>query len=353
MAQSEPISLGAFAHTNSHKKALKRKFNMSEQMPKITTSTTTLRDSLYLSGGLCAGTNLDGRLFIAPDVNGEMVVFQLSDKNGYTNAFHKFGLEFIGWEEVGDDYSNWNLHPVGNTWRSASDYWNALAYGAHAEGKPEFSETARSIAFSLLTASLRMRDVCREYTGQNIRATKSKIAHGRRFSNVGIFELYMALHSFLAESCSARDYLAQCIAAHFFQWPNIKTMAMLSQKLVSTNDTTPVGMLVRQACDQASPAGWMARLSKYRNLIIHQAPINKIAKESMLRANTIEIQGKTFYQITLAMPKDPMNLSDAETVDAQVQFRSLLLNLMDFARKVGELSGVGAKLHHITDADLK
>ncbi|MEI9990195.1 MAG: hypothetical protein WDM86_09165 [Rhizomicrobium sp.] len=320
----------------------------------ITQSTVTISDVLYLLGGLTAGTHQDGRLFIAPDTKGNLIRFELQDKRGYATAFRKFGLDLLGWESVGPDYSVWHVFPQSADGKSPSDFWNGIAYASHNAKNVELEELARSISFSLLTASLRMRDICREYAFQNLQATKQHVVPGRRFANIRIFELYMALHSFLAEICSARDYLAQFMAVHFLKAKDVRTMAQLYGSLKKfPPDQTPIQDLVLKMCDESSSDGWLARLSRFRNLIIHSAPINKIAKDRWLTANTIDIQGKEFYQIHLGVPLDPIADPNGSYVDALAHFRQLMLLFFGLARTVGDMSGIQPETVSITDADLR
>jgi hypothetical protein len=211
-------------------------------------------------------------------------------------------------------------------------------------------ELAKHISFSLRTSSFRLRDVSREYGFQNLCAVRQRMEEGRRFSNVETFDLFMALHSFLTEVCSARDYLARFISKYVLPGTNGTSMARLHKKILKDRISHPVAKLVSRVCDSQSSNGWMARLSQFRNRIVHVEPIRNVSESEFVCVD--RVARSPFAIIYLGVPKDPMNAVEGNYVDALAHFRSLMIEMLDFARSVASYSPVRPEIPQILEEDL-
>lgn len=328
--------------------------------PKFKISSVPTTDELHLYGGIRAFTSKDNGLVMWPTVEGNGVEnASVSDKRAYRQAFTQVGLDLIGWEAIseinGTTHSTWYLFDS-DTGMHGIDDWAGVAYAAHLAKDAEAESVARHISFSMNAASLRLRDISQAYHFQCLHVVQSKIGCGRRFQNVEMFDLYMALHSFLTEACSARDYLARFIAlrvSKFAGSTKIGTMNALFQRLMKEgSNNEPLLHEILAICDKAKPDSWMARLGRFRNLIVHEAPIRSLSKDTFLVANPVEISGRILPSIYVDIPSDPF--SDTPTfVDALAHFRGLMLRLLSFSKSVITASPIKPRIPHFTDADLR
>ena len=265
----------------------------------------------------------------------------------------------IGHETIsiskGLKHSSWHLLDPNrrslNVLSDAIDQWSCLANTALLNGHSELGELAKHISFSLRTSSLRLRDVSREYGFQNLCAARERKEEGRRFTNVETFDLFMALHSFLTEVCSARDYLARFISKYILLDTNCITMAGLHKKILKDELSHPIAKLVSRVCDRQSSDGWMARLSQFRNRIVHVEPIRNVSQSRFLCVKRIADRSP-FAIIYLGVPKDPINAVEEDYVDALTHFRSLMIEMLEFARSVASYSPVSAEIPQIREQDL-
>jgi hypothetical protein len=312
-------------------------------------------DELHLSGGIRAGTNEDGQLVIYPTVDMVGAVFSITNKEKYFSFFQSMGLNLIGHETTMDDnvLSHVDWHPFMPSSLNAADEWSQISYGAKQTKNESASDLAHYIAFSLRTAALRLRDVSREYGKQQIYATSKKLSPNGHFSNTNIFDLYMALHSFLVEICSARDYLASFISSYIIKdIKRVDSMAKLLEELKKRQSNHELAQLILQICDPENENGWMAQLTKFRNLIAHQAPINNHTENKWLTAHSLKAGQKQFLSIYLGVPKNPLKPENKIYIDALEGFYGFMVQMQIFAQNVAEQSGIEPQVMHLTEADL-
>jgi hypothetical protein len=73
--------------------------------------------------------------------------------------------------------------------------------------------------------------------------------------------------------CAARDYIAAYLANTRFAKKDIDSMARLRVVLKKQHTNDPVAKLILDVTDAALPDGWMARMSRYRNVLVHNSPL--------------------------------------------------------------------------------
>jgi hypothetical protein len=328
--------------------------------PKIVTSTELTTDVIHLFGGLRAGTERNGHLYVYPTGDNSAVEFPVTDKRLYRNTFLALGIDMIGHETIsirnGLQHSTWHLLDLNrrslDVLSDALDQWSCLANTALFNGNSELGELAKHVSFSLRTSSFRLRDISRAYGFQNMCAVSEGIKEGRRFSNVETFDLFMALHSFLTEVCSARDYLARFISKYILPGTNCVTMAALHKKILKDHLSHPIAKFVSRVCDRQSVDGWMARLSHFRNQIVHVEPMRNISQSKFLLVKRA-MEQSPFAIVSLGVPKDPINVVEGDYVDALTHFRNLMIEMLEFARSVASHSPVPAEIPQIREQDLR
>ena len=172
-----------------------------------------------------------------------------------------------------------------------------------------------------------------------------------RFSNVEAFDLYMSIHSAFVEMCTARDYLAQFAARRVFGGIKIETMHELVKKLSQSGQWHELADEIGAICDRSSDDGWMARLSRFRNIVVHQTPISSLSDERGMKAKEIHTEAGTLRVIVVAIPRDPIS-PDGNFVDALSCVRFLHAKLTAFSKRIAGACGLSAETPILTDADL-
>lgn len=312
----------------------------------------TVRNELHLFGGLRAITNTRNHLTIFPTMTGSLLeCLTVTEKSAYYNFIRSIGLDLIGQEqhieiEPGLEQSIWQIcQPNRHPQYMSDDLWSGIANTARGAGNKDAADLAKHIAFALRTSGLRLRDCASEYAWQNDYAISQKLGENMRFSNIKSFDLYMALHSLLADMGTARDYLGHFISRFICRDAKpVDSMTRLherakSGKLAINNArTNQLVDTIIAICNPKRPDGWMAHLGEYRNIIIHRAPIGSLSKRH-LQAKTLTVGEGRLYQIHFGVSRDPFS-EEPQYVDALEHFRQLLLNLLDFALNVAIASEI-------------
>lgn len=127
------------------------------------------------------------------------------------------GLAILGVDSI--DASNSILrtriwHPVSVTTgaQSAADLWSNVTQNHADDTDPREVSLSRYISFSFRAAGVRICDASDQYHKQLRAAVSEKSKDGKRFSNIPMLDLAIAIHAALSEIGSARDYLATWIA---------------------------------------------------------------------------------------------------------------------------------------------
>jgi hypothetical protein len=329
-------------------------------------------DVLYLTGGLRAGDH-KGQMAIYPSgTTGGLTLFpNVKETKLYYKAIRALGLDLIGVEQ---NFETAPGEPPNSIWRQFDlpqkertyefrivDTWGGIANACNERNDKEAAELARHVAFSLRGSELKLRDCAEEYTWQNEHAVFAKIREDGPFSNLKSFDLDLALHSTLVEMGTARDYLARFISEFIFREPNpVDAMAGLYKRAkggaLQCDEAPSRKRLVDELlviCDKDRPDGWMARLGRYRNIIVHHAPIGSLAERKFLVAKQIKTSSSYLVRIVFPITADPFGKENpGQNVDALERILELQRQLRGFARLVADCSGISPTLVHLTDKDI-
>jgi hypothetical protein len=111
--------------------------------------------------------------------------------------------------------------------------------------------------------------------------------------------------------------------------------------------------MILSICDEDRPDGWMAQLSRYRNLVVHRAPITSISEKRFLTVKHIGVGTYELKKVYLGIPKDPVNGTTKDYVDALPRLRDLLVKLLQFAEVVAKASPIRPSIPHIDMRELR
>jgi hypothetical protein len=322
-------------------------------------------NELHLLGGLRAGTHEDGYLVIFPTTDGKVLAWKsVTDTRGYHRAFRQFGTDLIGHERHTtvsgkQPQSFWfQFNPGKRREYDVADHWSAIAHTSRQAGNLDVADLAKHVAFAFRVSELRLRGCSREYACQNDYAVVEKIKPNGRFWNFKSFDLDMALHSLLADMGTARDYLGHFISRHVLRedkpsdsMAKLYDRAKRSKLTISERTHGDLIEKILQICDPGSAEGWMARLSEFRNIIIHRAPIGSIANEHYLTAKTLRAKDNEAFQIFFGIPRDPISAPNVDYVDALMHFLDLFRRLREFGYMVADATDIAPTMLHLTDRD--
>jgi hypothetical protein len=291
--------------------------------------------------------------------DGSTAISSIDSKSLWTSV-RSIGLDLIGYERISSsdrqDHATWHLldpnrrdpGPLGDP----LDQWSAIGNIAHMKELTDIAVIAKHIAFSLRTSAIRLRDISREYAFQNKLAVREAKPNGHRFTNVEIFDLFVALHSFLTEMCSARDYLAQFISSHIFILPKHTTMHALYRTVKRNTTPSAIGGLILDAYDSVKPQDWLAQLSRLRNQTVHEEPIRSLVETKLLTVKELETSLGPFLTIYLGVPTDLESVTNKAYLDALSYFKHLMVQMLQFSQAIAAASPVPPEIPQIPASDL-
>lgn len=332
---------------------------MNVRASKVTTGTMTATDHLHLLGGLRSGTGKDGKLIVHPVGTPLRQVPVLSvnvmDKGQYVGFFRSIGLDLIGVEEFhvkdGYTYSSWRSwdREQKSLETDLNFIWGGLANAYRENGDAHAAVQCANVNFALRAVSQRLKGISDAYAAQNAIAFCSGKKEGLWFKNTETIDVYLAIHSFLAEMGTLRDYIAAYVAQNRFKIDNVTRMSVLFKRCTNLTDD-PVADEIVAACDKTRPASWLAGVSAFRDHTIHVAPITSRTGGRGFAVRNCRIGEHVLPTVYLNV--SPLGEGSGEE-DALSHCLTLYRRMLTFSRLVAEHSGVSPKPFHITDADLR
>jgi hypothetical protein len=323
--------------------------------PKVQTRTVSVGRCIHLAGGLRAGTSPNGKLIIhvlgTPLRCGPLVEIQVAPQNQYVRFFRSIGLEMIGHESISTDggytYARWLAwDPEAKSVETDVDYiWSGIANALKHQSDCDGEEAARNVKFGLRAVSSRLRDISDAYGSQDTIAFCQGHEPGTRFKNLDTLDLFLSIHSFLVEMGALRDYLAAFVAKKRYGISDVAKMVPLLKYCKGHSDD-PIARRIIEICDEDASGGWMARMSKLRNIIVHVAPITSRTSISCVTSQACKIGEVSLPTVYLGVQLP--NAGEAE-VDALAHCVALFRNMFSFARLVALESGVLPRPIKLTD----
>lgn len=234
---------------------------------------------------------------------------------------HLAGCYYVGWNEITlprpERSEVWypNIGDI-DALEHSGDSWAGVAFQAHEAGDNQTKNVARHISISMSSASRRLKDVALLLNEQLRWALIRQRASGERYSNVAIHDLYLAIHSLLAEMCSARDYLCQLAAKRVGTKESIDNLSRLqgwlSKKTNVEARDDPLILLLQGAAGSESSPGWLTKLSDLRNQITHRQPLGANPEAAALLYQQFATNRHAIPMVRLARFKMGQEVDDGE-----------------------------------------
>lgn len=196
------------------------------------------------------------------------------------------GLAVLGVDSIDDPKSTLRTrmwYPLSATTQrtqAAADLWSNISQNHEEHADPKDVSLARYLSFSLRAAGIRIRDASDQYHKQLRAAVREKSRDGKRFSNVPMLDLALAIHAALSELGSARDYLATWFARGLGAQSKVDSLARLLDWLPKGPDkgSWPIGLgELHEAMEPAATDPWAHHLTTLRNLHIHRQPVGLVS----------------------------------------------------------------------------
>lgn len=196
------------------------------------------------------------------------------------------GLAVLGVDSIDDPQSTLRTrmwYPLSATTpkiQAAADLWSNVSQNHDENADPKDVSLARYLSFSLRAAGIRIRDASDQYHKQLRAAVREKSKDGKRFSNIPMHDLALAIHSALSELGSARDYLSAWFARRLGAPPKVDSLAHLLRWLPKgpVKGLWPIGLSeLHEATAPTAPDPWAYHLTTLRNLHIHRQPVGLVS----------------------------------------------------------------------------
>lgn len=284
---------------------------------------------VHLQGGSRAVNGLDPTVqFEAAASNGKVASFETPTYHGLFPLLRRMGFVVVGCDFFfdlaqtdGRRVPDWRAYHVidRSSWPCAeqADQWSFLAHSAIKQKNGELWDIARRVSNQLRTCDWRLRQVSEAYN-QQLKATlqSRKFKDGLRFDDQFTWLGYLAIQSFLVDACTLRDYLAEYRALilsqseEFVSKSKITKMASLkSRYLDKVSLSVRIDKILRDATNER---GWLQELGRYRDLVVHIAPLASADKHLYTVCKSIRLDADaTLPAVKLPIPSDPGRISDA------------------------------------------
>jgi hypothetical protein len=322
-------------------------------MPGKTSEWRAVR-SIHLQGGCRAVNGLNPKVQLEPLAsNGQIASLTTPTYHGVFALLQGAGFLVLGADFYFDPAQtdsrrlpDWRTyHKLGlSTWPCAeqADQWSFVAHAAIQRKNGKLWDVASRICHQLRTCDWRVRQISECYRDQlSATVLAGKFKDGLRFVDGFTSVGYLAIQAFLMDACVLRDYLAEYRALLLSQEDKftfrskITGMAALKKKYLDKTDSNiPVDTFLR---DATSPEGWLYELGKYRDLVVHVAPLASAGKSLYAMCKAIELDGgAALPSIKLPIPSAPHKISDARTSgtyfdDSELNFARFKNALKDYS----------------------
>lgn len=230
----------------------------------------------------------------------------------------------------------------------AADLWSNISGNADHLGENLASAIARRVSFSFHAAGIRIRDASDNFHRQLLAIAPQAKYEPRRFKNIQLYDIRLALHSLLSELASARDYLA-CWFAHSLGAPNnVDALNRLKAWLDKQGDITSLPVELRQflhAYSDTSSDPWAWQITHFRNLHLHREPIGSGGEIDCLRYEVIEYGERQFPRLFYLISDQERYYSGCDYLQS---FFELYAKMSDFAKGVARAASISCDYPKVT-----
>jgi hypothetical protein len=281
----------------------------------------------HLLGGLRAVNEPGSEVVIVPNtIHNKVASFNMPSYHAFKAVLSNLKLALVGIDYYSSTEEIEGIFPP--EWYSCSRIrsetdprndsvrsWRNVTFYAHTKQDYCLADIAGRIAFELEACETQLRDLSESYHRElHGLCKRGKFEAGKEFKSLNSFNIYIAVHSFLVESCSLRDYIAEFMRLYVFKKYRdeaVSTMASLRKKILKNeHEHDAFAKELYEATDPDSVDGWLAKLGDYRDLVVHSVPLEQARTRSFFVQKLSNIGDDKFLpSIALPLPDNPGNIA--------------------------------------------
>jgi hypothetical protein len=220
-----------------------------------------------------------------------------------------------------------------------ADTWANIAHRASEAGDEVYAQLARYLSVCLRASDIRLRDISDGYGTQLLAALAKRTEVGKRFANLPLADIHLAIHSFVAEMGAARDYLAAIVGRQLGAPASKDSLARLVDWLEADarkeQAATPVALALTKSWPEDAKDPWLRQLTAYRNLFLHRGPMGA---QGMGSAPSLVAADSSFGEVRSLLLPIPRRDEAEDTIDALTEFVRLHRQMLHLAADLADHS---------------
>ncbi|MBS7558355.1 hypothetical protein KHO49_08255 [Pseudomonas sp. RC4D1] len=283
---------------------------------------------LHLYGGGRILNGMDQKADLRPSaMNGKSATLTIKSYGSFyadvkALGFQIVGCDFFHTEEQAKSFvpPEWrSINPAASpTWicTDQGHNWSFIANAAFLKKNGLFYDIASRISHQIRACEWRLRQLSEAYSDQlNGRLHSKSFKPNERFLDGHTSLCYLALQSFLVDSCTLRDYLSEFYSEATIRKndPAAPKITALSGLLKIWRSQPPQDKAGKELKASSSPDNWLYELGAYRDLVVHVAPLANAAKTLLAFTRTIDFHGQQLPAIQLPIPLKPAQVTKNRT----------------------------------------
>lgn len=297
---------------------------------------------VHLQGGLRAIDDRSGDIHVQVHSTKRFVRFEAPAYANLYASLKSLGFLVIGAEFIsnrGFAAPDWSFSPQEGQFKLTheSREWGNMRHTASNENKRGVVDISRRCTALLELLGIRVWQMSSAYNGAYLASASGReLPEGSLFDNTYTPHIEAAIHAFLADAASLRDLICEFVWIHVLQGEGeVRKFKTFRTKAKNADHALAEEIIVE------GENGWIARLSKLRNDVLHFAPIG--AHHTFPPCHTRYVQlpsgGHVRYLNYGLIDRTTAAISTTDTLAAMTE-----------ARIIAELQAFAASLHESEDA---
>ena len=189
--------------------------------------------------------------------------------------------------------------------------WRNIVNSAHDNKDYKCVDITSRVSFQLKAVETRLRDISESYNRElNAIIEIGDFNEGCSTESRNTFQIGLSIHSFLADACTLRDYLAEYLSLYKYKPDFVITAhaGLFNKVLKKIDEEDSLTKWLLSASDTVS-GGWLAQLSAYRDLAIHSVPLAYAGRKSQVFQRYRKFGGGELPNIFYPLPDNPIKIA--------------------------------------------
>jgi hypothetical protein len=253
---------------------------------------------VHLVGGLRAANKPGSEVVILLGSNDPVPTFSVDRYHDLPWVLISLGFKIVGIDYYENSQQIQRYYPA--TWYpfhsdqrnedislNVENQWSWLVNAAFKADKMELMDICSRIAFEIRACNLRLRQLSEAYNVELWSLCEQQQFFPGKIETLNSFNIYLETHDLLRELCTLRDYLAEFVANFVLKSSlkandRIRVMASLKKEIVKAKIMgNPIASELCEITNE-SEDGWLAKLSAYRDLVVHYVPLGQATRREFV-----------------------------------------------------------------------